>query len=104
MVDKPSEAELLAPDNLQPLIDGDVIGQEAEGYRQGKRDCMYGQYLFGDGIGTTPFLTGYDRGWKEASDAGLRGTVPIKRQKEYMDREIIEREFGPYRRGTDGAD
>lgn len=57
-------------ENLQPWIDHDLAGQEAEGYRQGKQNCMEGWARDGDGITKTPFSIGTTGAGKKHSMLG----------------------------------
>jgi hypothetical protein len=63
--------------NLQPWIDGDLAGQEAEGYKDGQQHCKEGwctDNSSDDSGMDTPYLRGYRRGWDAAKRAGLHGT------------------------------
>lgn len=66
--------------NIQPWTDGDLAGQEAEGYKDGQLHCKQGCGV--DGYSSdTPYMTGYRRGWEEANAAGLHGTEPRIRDR-----------------------
>lgn len=64
--------------NLQPWIDGNIAGQEAEGYKVGQLHCKQGWCC--DGNADTPFSRGYNRGWDDAKKTGLHGTMPPKKR------------------------
>lgn len=63
--------------NLQPWIDGDEAGQEAEGYKDGQLHCKQGwaaDNSADDSNMNTPYQRGYCRGWDKAYRDGLHGT------------------------------
>lgn len=67
--------------NLQPWIDGDLAGQENEGYLTGRIHCKQGwctDSLSDDPRMDTPYLKGYRRGWNEAYSAGEHSVEPKK--------------------------
>lgn len=59
--------------NLQPWIDGDLEGQEFEGYNDGVLHCKQGwcSDSCADGYNDTPYLRGCLRGWDATKQAGL---------------------------------
>lgn len=86
-------------ENLQPWIDGDLAGQEHQGYLTGQLHCKQGwatDNSSDDSGMDTPYLKGYRRGWDEAFQAGLHGTEPKERDNSlpYIDEQIIKDNFG----------
>lgn len=68
--------------DLLPWINNDMAGQEQVGYTDGQLHCKQGwctDNSCDDSGMTTPYLTGYRRGWDQAKADGLHGTEPIQR-------------------------